>query len=294
MSAHPWKKPSLERRDDTVDLHADLRSQGAVRSHSEVSDQPSGASPPAVAGADPVDEAADAVVELTVRGCLGRSTTSRERLAQHLYDRLHPVMAALGLLFVALVLAQGPASEGTALQRALLAATWMLWFVFVAEYALRLVIAPSTTQFLRRTWWQLLFLVVPVLALLRALLILRVARPTRVALAALRGGRSARATLTGRAAWLAVLTAIVTFASADFLYQAARLRPYGTALHAAALATITGEPTGSDHGLAQVLDVVLAVYAVVFFAALAGSLGAFFLEQRRQAAVTATTPPATD
>ena len=51
-----------------------------------------------------------------------------------------------------------------------------------------------------RTWWQLLFLVVPVLTLLRALLILRVARPTRVALAALRGGRSARATLTGRAA----------------------------------------------------------------------------------------------
>lgn len=224
--------------------------------------------------------------ELRVRGSLRRSATSRERLAQDLYDRLHPAMAALGLLFVVLVLAQGPAAEGTPLQRILLAATWLLWGVFVAEYALRLVIAPSTTTFLRRTWWQLLFLVVPVLTLLRALLILRVARPTRVALAALRGGRSARATLTGRAAWLAVLTAIVTFASADVLYQVASVEPYGSALHAAALATIAGEPTGSDHGLAQVLDVVLAVYAVVFFAALAGSLGAFFLEQQRQAAAT--------
>lgn len=224
--------------------------------------------------------------ELRVRGSLRRSATSRERLAQDLYDRLHPTMAALGLLFVVLVLAQGPAAEGTPLQRILLAATWLLWGVFVAEYALRLVIAPSTTTFLRRTWWQLLFLVVPVLTLLRALLILRVARPTRVALAALRGGRSARATLTGRAAWLAVLTAIVTFASADVLYQVASVEPYGSALHAAALATIAGEPTGSDHGLAQVLDVVLAVYAVVFFAALAGSLGAFFLEQQRQAAAT--------
>lgn len=203
-------------------------------------------------------------------------------------------MAALGLLFVVLVLAQGPAAEGTILQRALLAATWALWSVFVAEYGLRLVIAPSTTEFLRRTWWQLLFLVVPVLTLLRALLVLRVARPTRVALAALRGGRSARATLTGRAGWLAVLTTIVTFASADVLYQAAHLRPYGSALHAAALATVTGEPTGSSHGVAQVLDVVLAVYAVVFFAALAGSVGAFFLEQQRQSAATATSPPSPD
>ena len=231
---------------------------------------------------DPVEEAADAVIDLTVRGCLQRSPTSRERLAQVLYDRLHPAMAALGLLFVVLVLAQGPVAEGTSLQRTLLGATWVLWAVFVAEYVLRLVIAPSTMKFLRRTWWQLLFLVVPVLTLLRALLILRVARPTRVALAALRGGRSARATLTGRAGWLAVLTAIVTFASADVLYKVAKIRPYGTALHAAALAAIAGEPTGSNHGLAQVLDVVLAVYAVVFFAALAGSLGAFFLEQQRR------------
>lgn len=246
-------------------------------------DQPSHRSrQPCVEATDPVDDASAAIADLTVRGCLQRSATSRERLAQHLYDRLHPAMAALGLLFVVLVLAQGPATEATALQRALLAATWALWSVFVAEYALRLVIAPSTTQFLRRTWWQLLFLVVPVLTLLRALLLLRVARPTRVALAALRGGRSARATLTGRAGWLAVLTAIVTFASADVLYQVARMRPYGNALHAAALASVTGEPTGSDHGLAQVLDVALAAYAVVFFAALAGSIGAFFLEQARQ------------
>jgi voltage-gated potassium channel len=183
---------------------------------------------------------------------------------------------------VVLVLAQGPAAEGAALQRSLLIATWVLWAVFVAEYLLRLVIAPSTGAFLRRTWWQLVFLVVPVLTLFRALLALRVARPTRLALAALRGGRSARATLTGRAAWLAVLTAIVALTGADLLYQAG-VKPYGAALHAAALATTTGEPTGSEHGLARVLDVVLALYAVVFFASLAGILGAYFLEKRSEA-----------
>ena len=200
-----------------------------------------------------------------------------------LYERLHPAMATLGVLFLALVLAQGPAREGTALQRFLLASTWVLWVVFVAEYGLRLVIAPSTWRFIRRTWWQVLFLAVPVLTLIRALLILRVARPTRVALAAVRGGRSAGATLTSRTAWLAVVTAIVVLGAADVLAQTGAVRPYGAALHRAALAAITGEPMGSTHGLAQVLDVLLALYAVVFFATLAGILGAFFLEKRAPA-----------
>ncbi len=189
-------------------------------------------------------------------------------------------MAALGLLFVAVVLAQGRAQQGTTLHRLLLAATWMLWLVFVGEYVLRLVIASNTSSYLRRTWWQVVLLAVPVFMLFRALLILRIARPTRVALAAFRGGRSAGATLRGRAAWLGVVTAIVVFAAADLLYSVADVAPYGAALHAAALGAITGEPTGAASGVAQVLDVFLALYAVVFFATLAGMLGAFFLEHR--------------
>lgn len=234
----------------------------------------------------PVADATDAVVDLTLRGCMRRTPTERERLAQNLYDRLHPAMSVLGVLFLVLVLAQAPAREGTSLQRGLLAATWLLWLVFVAEYVLRLVIAADTIAFLRRTWWQVALLVVPVLMLFRALLILRVARPTRVALAALRGGRSARAQLTGRAGWLGVVTAIVIFASADVLYSAADLRPYGMALHAAALGAITGEPTTSGTGVGQILDVVLAVYAVAFFATLAGIVGAFFVSSNNRAAAS--------
>ena len=218
--------------------------------------------------------------DLRVRGWRQRSATQRELLAAQLYARLHPVMGVLGVLFLLLVLAQRPAREGSALQLVLLVSTWILWAVFVAEYVLRVVVAPDTVAFIRRTWWQVVLLLLPVLMLFRVLLILRVARPTRVALAALRGGRSARSRLTGRAAWLGAVTAIVVLAAADTLYSLAKVRPYGAALHAAALATITGEPTGSDHGVAQLMDVVLALYAVVFFAALAGIVGAFFITNR--------------
>lgn len=226
--------------------------------------------------------AGDAAEALRLRGCMGRQATARERLAEHLYQRLHPAMAALGLLFLVVVLAQSAAREGTTLHTVLLGATWLLWAIFAVEYALRLVIAPSATAFLRRTWWQLLFLAVPFLTLVRALLVLRLARPTRVALAALRGGRSATGSLTSRGGWIAVVTAIVVFAAADVLYRSGAVTPYGAALHAAALAAITGEPIASDAGIAQVLDVVLAAYAVVVFAALAGILGAYFLERKTE------------
>lgn len=229
---------------------------------------------------DPLGAAAESIEELRIRGCIERSSEDRERLSEFLYARLHSVVATLGLLFAVVVLAQGAAETGTRLHTFLLVLTWILWATFAAEYALRMVIAPSKANFLRRTWWQLLFLAVPFLTMLRALFILRVGRPVRVALAAVRGGRSARATLTSRAGWLGVLTAIVAFASADVLHSSDAVRPYGAALHAALLATITGEPFHSDLAIAQVLDVVLAIYSVVFFATLAGILGAFFLEAR--------------
>lgn len=240
---------------------------------------------------DPLVEAVEEVGSVSLRGCLHRDWSDRERLAELLYERLHPAMAALGLLFTVVVLAQSAAREGTTLHTSLLVATWLLWAVFAGEYVLRMVIAPSTTAFLRRTWWQLVFLAVPFLTMIRALLVLRLARPARVASAAFRGSRSAKASLTGRTGWIAVVTAIVVFAAADVIHQSGAVTPYGAALHAAALAAITGEPIPSDRGVAQVLDVVLAVYAVVFFAALAGALGSYFTERRGELRRTAEAPP---
>lgn len=227
-------------------------------------------------------QAFDATRELMaipLRGCRARPATEREVLAQRLYERLHPVMAGLGVLFVVLVLAQVAATEGSALQRSLLAATWVLWAVFVAEYALRLVIAPSTVLFLRRTWWQLLFLAVPFMSFLRLVLFFRMARATRVVVAAIRGTRSAARKLTNRLAWLGLVTGIVIFSTADLVYEYGDVRPYGVALHAAAKAAIAAEAMPGNRGIVQLLDVLVGAYSIAVFAAVAGSVGAFFLER---------------
>ncbi|SDQ69457.1 hypothetical protein [Quadrisphaera sp. DSM 44207] len=205
--------------------------------------------------------------------------------AEALARRLDRPMGALGVVFLFVVLGQGLA-EDPVLVRVLAVLGWLLWAVFVAELALRAAVARDQRRFWRRNWWQVLFLAVPFLRFLRALSALRVARAARVARvarvgsvlsAAVRGSRSAGRLLSGRIAWLATVTVVVVLASSQLLHVLGAYPAYGDALHAAALATITGEPLSAPGGFARVLEVILAVYSVAVFATLAGALGAYFL-----------------
>jgi voltage-gated potassium channel len=196
--------------------------------------------------------------------------------AEQLACRLDRPMGALGLVFLLVVLAQVLA-EGPRLISALTVASWALWLVFVAEFVLRAVVARDQRRFWARNWWQVVFLALPFLRFARALSLLRAARVGSVLSAAVRGSRSAGRLLSGRVAWLAVVTAVVVLASSQLLLVLGAYDDYATALHDCALATITGEPLSAPGGLARTLEVVLAIYSVAVFATLAGALGAFFL-----------------
>lgn len=209
---------------------------------------------------------------------LRRPPTERERVARELSERMDGPVTALGIIFLLVVLADTVARPTGALAVALTVASWAIWAVFAAEFALRMVIAPSTWGFLRRNWWQLVFLVVPFLRFARILA--RVARLGRVVSSAVRTTRTARAQLSGRLGWLAAVTTIVVLSASQVLYEFGGYDRYGAALHDAALATINGEPLGVDSGFADVLEVGLALYSVVVFATLAGTVGAYFLEGR--------------
>ncbi|MGI8775745.1 MAG: hypothetical protein ACR2KQ_12230 [Actinomycetota bacterium] len=211
---------------------------------------------------------------------LERPEAERDRLSEDIADRLDGAMTAAGILFLLVVLGETLAEDGTVLERSLFVLGWVLWAVFVAEFVLRMVIAPSTIGFLRKNWWQILFLVLPFLRFLRLLRIFRLARGGRVISSAIRATRTAGRQLADRAVWLAAVTSIVILASSQLLYEFGGYESYGEALHGAALATIVGEPLKQSSGLAQVMEVVLALYSVVFFASLAATVGAYFLESR--------------
>ena len=203
-------------------------------------------------------------------------------MAEAIATRLDTPMTVLGVVFVLVVLAQTTSSPNGSLAFALEVTSWVLWAIFVAEFVLRLVIAPSTTAFLRRNWWQLLFLAVPFLRFLRVVRLVRagrLVRLVRVVSSAVRSTRSARRALSGRLASLAAVTAVVILAASQLLYLLEVFDNYGEALAATALATISGEPLEPATATARTASVLLALYSVIVFASVAGSIGAYFLQR---------------
>ena len=224
-----------------------------------------------------------------VRDLARRPPEERERGIELLASRLDRPMSVLGVLFLLVVLGQN-VSSSPGIQRAFAVAGWVLWVVFVAEFLLRLWLAPSRVRFLKRNWWQVVFLLLPMLRFLRALALVRVVRAGRVlrfvraggvVSSAVRSSRSAARILTSRIGWVAAVSAIVILATSQLLFTLGYYDAYGDALHAAALATIGGQPLGLDAGPARVLEVGLITYSVAVFAALAGTLGAYFFDAQR-------------
>lgn len=117
---------------------------------------------------------------------------------------------------------------------------------------------------------------------------LRIARAGGVLSSAVRGSRSAGRLLSGRITWLGVVTVVVMLASSQILYVLGTYGSYATALHDAALSTMTGEPLGADGRLARSLEVVLAGYSVAVFGTLAGAVGAYFLRGDAHGGAAAT------
>jgi voltage-gated potassium channel len=219
-----------------------------------------------------------------------RSEVEREIWADELLDRLTPAMSALSVVFVLVIIGESLATSGTTLSLGLAIAGWLIWSIFVAEFVARLVIAPKTVGFLKRNWWQVAFLLLPFLRIVRLFWTIRILRTGRILSSAVRSSRSARRVLSSRVGWLAVVSAITALGSSQLLYEFEIFDRYGDALHAAALATITGEPLAQQDGFAKILDVALAAYSVVVFAALAATLGAYFLERKDSNSVPSTTP----
>lgn len=226
----------------------------------------------------------------TIRQVLRGSAEERERAAERIADHLDGPMTVLGVVFLLLVVAETFSSPEGAVGVAFAWLSWGLWVAFVAEFVVRMVVAPSTTGFLKRSWWQLIFLAVPFLRFfraIRALRALRTARVGRVLSAAVRSSRSAGRRLSSRIAALGAVTVVVVLAASQLLYELGPFDRYSDALHAAALATIAGEPVAGAGGAVRLLEVGLIAYSVVVFATLAGSVGAYLLERERRDAAEA-------
>lgn len=211
-----------------------------------------------------------------------KSSSERVRIADGVERRLDPAMGVLGIIFALVVIAEAFVRPGGTLGSSLTIAGWVLWSVFVIEFVARIVIAPSKTAFLKKNWWQAVFLAFPFLRLLRVMRAARFARAGRLASSSLRAGRTATGTLTGRIGWLLGITAIVVMSAGQFLYEFGGYDSYGEALFDSAMAAITGRAPDVETTVSRILAVALALYSVVVFASLAAALGAYFMRGDRE------------
>lgn len=211
--------------------------------------------------------------------------SDRLRRAEVLARRLDEPMGILGVIFLFVVLGQLIATERV-MVGVLTAVGWMFWAVFVAEFLLRAYIAGFSKDFWRKSWWQVIFLLVPFLRFFRALQALRLVRVAKLARygsilsAGVRGSRSAGRLLTSRIGWLTAVTAVVILASSQLLYATGEYASYAESLFESAMAAITGSGITGTSIFSRIIQVPLAIYSVAVFATLAGTLGAYFLRQK--------------
>lgn len=217
------------------------------------------------------------------------SADEREGWLHALEDRVTPAMAWLGIVFALLLVLDIAATDlapGTRLGVEI--ATWVIWGLFVIEYAVRLGIAPDRWDFVRRRWLELVALLVPVLrivALLRLASLGRALPAARVLSAGFRARGTAKRLLRSRLGYVAGISSIVILALAEFVYlfeagsdqPAVESFPDALMWAAAVVIALQGDPVPTS-AVARLAMLVGFVFGLVVIATLAGTLGAFLVE----------------
>lgn len=216
-----------------------------------------------------------------------------ERLEQAL-ERADPFMAWLGVLFALLIGYELAVDLGSDARQVLSIAGWVIWGLFLTEFAAHLYLAPQRLRYMRRHWVRALAIVIPTLRVLRFARLLRLGRAlpaARVVTSSYRVAGTARKLLRTRLAYLGALTVVVAVAVAElaFLFERDAARPAFSSFGDAVLWALTvvvalqGDPTPSTTGARLVMLAGFA-FGLVVVATLAGSIGAFLVDDRRERA----------
>ena len=209
-------------------------------------------------------------------------------------ERADPFMAWLGVVFALLVGYDVAVDLSPGATRALTIVSWAIWLVFAAEFGAKLWLAPRRRRFLRRHWLQVVGLLVPWLRFLRFLRLLRAGRAlpaARIVSSSYRSAGAARLLLQSRLGYLGAISVVVAVAVAELAYLFERshadgvFESFGDALlwSAAAVIALQADPTPASVG-GRVAMLVAFACGLVIVASLAGTVGAYLVDDRRERA----------
>ena len=216
------------------------------------------------------------------------SAAERWNVLEELDDWLRLPMALLGLAWLLIVVAELLWGENALLS----VASTAVWVIFIAEFALRLLLAPDRWRFLKRNWLTVIALIVPALRFFRALTILRAARAlrglrlVRIVGTANRSMKALRTTMRRRHFGYVLgltLLVIVLGAAGMLSFEPARevaggFTSYGHALWwTAMLVTSIGSDFWPLTTEGRVLALLLSIYGLAVFGYITASFASFFV-----------------
>ena len=214
---------------------------------------------------------------------------SRWQALEQLDDWLRAPMIVLSLAWLAIVVAELTVGASELLG----VFGTLIWIVFIAEFALRLTLAPDKSIFLRKNWLTVLALIVPALRLFRALAVFRAARAlrglrlVRIVGTANRSMNALKSTLRRRGfGYVVALTlAVVALGAAGMLsFEEGAFEDYGHAFWWTGMLVTT---IGSDYWPVtlegRVLSALLALYGLAVFGYIAATFASFFIGRDAQA-----------
>lgn len=216
------------------------------------------------------------------------SAAERWKVLEELDDWLRLPMALLGLAWLLIVVAELLWGENALLS---LAST-IVWIIFIAEFALRLTLAPERWLFLKRNWLTVIALIVPALRFFRAIAVLRAARAlrglrlVRIVGTANRSMKALRTTMHRRRfGYVLGLTVLVVVLGAAGMLSFERaeevpggLTSYGHALWwTAMLVTSIGSDFWPVTTEGRMLALLLSIYGLAVFGYITASFASFFI-----------------
>lgn len=214
----------------------------------------------------------------------------RDSLLRRLEAGLEPFMAALGLVWLVLVVL-----EFTGRASPLLAGlSTLVWTAFVVEFLLKFWLAPRKLVFLRRNVLTAVSLALPALRIARLGRLARVVRATRglrllrLLTSINRGMRALGRTLRRRGfGYVLLLTLLVLFAGSAGMYafesgSSPAFQDYGTALWWTAMVLVTmGSDAWPQTAEGRLLCLVLAIYGYSVFGYITAAVASVFIAADR-------------
>ncbi len=222
--------------------------------------------------------------------------TETEDLKRERYELLHRLEGwletpMLALAFVWLVLLILELVRGESQLFYVLGAS--IWVVFIVDFAVKMVLAPTKLVYLRRNWLTAISLLIPALRIFRIVRLFRLLRLARAGrglrlvrvLGSLnRGMKALGASLSRRGfGYVITLTVLFTFAGAAGIYAFENQAPGGPNSYVeslwwtAMIMTTMGFEYSPQTAEGRVLSVFLALYAFGVFGYVTAALATFFV-----------------